>query len=301
MLANLVIAVAKFSAAAVTGSSAMLSEGIHSVVDTGNQGLLLIGEWRARKPADEQHPFGYGRELYFWSLVVALVLFGVGGGVSVYEGVRHAGGQPHKNPFWNYVVLAVAFAAEGTSFVIALRALRRRKGAMPLWRAFRASKDPRVFVPLAEDTAALVGIAVAATGIFLSHRLGVRALDAASSVVIGLTLGAVAVLLASETRGLLVGERANEQVVRRIRDAALQDPAVIEIHQVVTLHVGPDAIILNLGARFRPGQPVEDVAAAIERLEQRVRQADWRVTHVFVELKTGPRLTAAEDDAGVSL
>ena len=208
------------------------------------------------------------RELYFWSLVVALMLFGVGGGVSVYEGLRHAGGAP-RDPFWSYVVLAVAFAAEGTSFVIALREFRRRKGSASWWGAFRASKDPHVFVPLAEDTAALVGIAIAAVGIFLSHRLGIRSLDAVSSVLIGLTLGAVAVVLAAETRGLLIGERANEGVVRRIREAALQDPVVLAVHHVVTLHVGPDAIVLNLGVDVRRGESVEDVAAAIERLEGR--------------------------------
>src|SRR5262245_40080202 len=162
----------------------MLSEGIHSIADSGNQILLLIGEWRARRPPDEIHPFGYGREMYFWSLVVALVLFGVGGGLSVYEGLRHAGGAI-RDPFWNYVVLAIAFAAEGTSFVITVREFHRRRGRTPLWQAFRASKDPRIFVPLAEDTAALVGIVVAATGVYLSHRLDMPAIDAGASVVIG--------------------------------------------------------------------------------------------------------------------
>lgn len=292
MLANLVIALAKFVTAGITGSSAMLSEGIHSLLDTGNQGLLLLGDRRSRKPPDERHPFGYGRELYFWSLIVAIVLFGMGGGLSLYEGIAHlAPATAPSDPSWNYVVLVVAFAAEGMSLRIAMREFLRRKEDVSLWRAFRASKDPRIFVPLAEDVAALAGIVVAFFGVFLSQRLGSSVFDAISSLVIGLILGAVALLLAAETRGLLVGEAADERVLRRIRHVACQDPAVLEIRHAVTLQLGPEEVLLNLGVHFRPGQSVRQVATAIRRLEQHIRAAERRITCIFVEVE--PRSTAA--------
>ncbi len=289
MLGNLVIAAAKFTAAVFTGSSAMLSEGIHSVVDTGNQGLLLVGDRRSRKPPDELHPFGYGRELYFWSLVVAIVLFGLGGGLSLYEGITHLRHPvEQRDPLWNYVVLVVAFAAEGASLSVALREFRRRWAATPLWRGFRASKDPRIFVPLAEDVAALLGLTVALLGVFLTRRLAMPVCDALSSILIGLILGAVALILAGETRGLLVGEPADPRIVRRIHAAAAEDPVVRGVRQVLTIHASPDQIFLNLAVYFRRDQSVDQVAAAVERLKRRVKDIDPRIMRIFVEVESQP-------------
>jgi len=289
MLGNLCIAAAKFIAAAFTGSSAMLSEGIHSVVDTGNQALLLVGDRRSRRPPDELHPFGHGRELYFWSLVVAIVLFGFGGGLSLYEGILHLRRAPEPgDPVWNYVVLAVAFAAEGASLSVALRELRRRWGTTPLWRSFRASKDPRIFVPLAEDVAALLGLTVALIGVLLSQLLAMPVFDALSSMLIGVILGAVALILATETRGLLVGERADARIMRRIHAAAAHDPAVKEVRQALTIHTSPDQIYLNLAVYFRRNVSIEEMAAAVERLKRRVKAADPRIARIFVEVEWRP-------------
>jgi len=286
MLGNLCIAAAKFLAAGFSGSSAMLSEGIHSVLDTGNQALLLVGDRRSRKPPDDLHPFGHGRELYFWSLVVAIVLFGVGGGLSIYQGIIHLRHAPEPgNPVWNYVVLAVAFAAESASLSVALRELRRRWGKTSLWRSFRASKDPRVFVPLAEDIAALLGLTVALIGVLLSQLLEMPVFDAVSSMLIGLILAAVALVLATETRGLLVGERADARILRRIHSAAARDPAVKEIRQALTIHTSPDQIYLNLAVDFRRNVSIAEMSAAVERLKRRVEAADPRIARIFVEVE----------------
>jgi cation diffusion facilitator family transporter len=185
MIANGVIAVAKFGASAITGSSAMLSEGIHSVADTGNQALLLFGNWRSHRPADRKHPFGYGPELYFWSLIVAMILFGLGGGFSMYEGIAHLKHpEAPQNPGLSYAVLALAFVVEATALRVALRQLGGKGSGKSLWRRVRDSEDPRVFVPVAEDTSALVGVVVAFLGIYLARALNVPALDAAASIVI---------------------------------------------------------------------------------------------------------------------
>ena len=196
MIANAVIAVAKFTASAITGSSAMLSEGIHSVADTGNQALLLFGNRRSHRPADRQHPFGYGPELYFWSLIVAMILFGLGGGFSIYEGIAHLKHpEVPQDPVWNYAVLALAFVVEATALRVALKQLAGKGTGKSLWQRVRDSEDPRVFVPVAEDTSALAGVVVAFLGIYLAQALDLPVLDAAASIVIGFLLAAVAVFL----------------------------------------------------------------------------------------------------------
>jgi cation diffusion facilitator family transporter len=284
MVANAVIAVAKFLAAGVTGSSAMLSEGIHSVADTGNQALLLLGHRRSHRAADRRHPFGYAPELYFWSLIVAMILFGLGGGFSMYEGIAHLRhpGAP-ENPAWSYIILAIAFVVEAVALRVALRELYRRGGAGGLWRRLRDCKDPRVFVPVAEDVSALVGVAVAFLGILLSRALEVPALDAVASILIGGILAAVAVFLAYETRALLVGEAISERTDRTVREICLQDEAVERVVRTLGVHLGPDEILLTLGLRFVSGHDVDSVARAVERLEEKIRGADPRITRVFVE------------------
>jgi cation diffusion facilitator family transporter len=213
--ANTGIALTKFVAAAVTGSSAMLSEGIHSTVDTGNGVLLLVGMKLSRRKSTPEHPFGHGKELYFWSLMVAVLIFGLGGGISAYEGVLHMlHPEPLRDATWNYVVLGAAALFESGSFVVALRQFLGAKGDVPFWRALRTSKDPTTFTVLAEDAAALAGLAVAAVGVYLSHRLDLPILDGAASVVIGLPLAGVAVLLMSQSRPEASGNQGGCQASR---------------------------------------------------------------------------------------
>jgi cation diffusion facilitator family transporter len=285
MAANALIAVSKFAAAALTGSSAMLSEGIHSVVDTGNQGLVLLGLRRSRRPPDEVHPFGYGKELYFWSLVVALLLFGVGGGMGCYEGIvhlRHPG--PVRSPLPNYVVLAIAALSEGASWTVAVRALlRTRRDGESLLGAVRASKDPAVFVALLEDSAALAGIAVAALGVFWSHRLGDPRIDGAASIGIGVLLAGVAWLLARECRHLLLGESADAALRGEVERLVLASAPVREVRRLLTMQLAPDQVLVNVDVRFDPSISAREMALEVEALERRIQAAHPAIRHVFVE------------------
>ena len=284
MGANLVIAAAKFGAAAVTGSSAMLSEGIHSVVDTGNQCLLLLGIHNSRKPADELHPFGHGKELYFWSLVVAILLFGLGGGMAVYEGVTHLlRPEPIVKPLWNYLVMAVALAAESVSWAVAYREFRAGMRGRSLVGAVRASKGPSVYTVLAEDTAAICGILIAFLGVFLGQTFEMPYLDGCASVAIGLLLAVVAIFLAAESKGLLVGESLDRAEVRTVYQAAMEDPAVLKVQRVLSMHLGPDQVLLNMNVEFRPDISAAELPQAIDALEQRLRDRLPRITHLFVE------------------
>ena len=284
LVANLGIAATKFTAALLTGSSAMLSEGIHSLVDTGNQGLLLLGLKRSRRPADEDHPFGHGKEIYFWSLIVAILLFGLGGGMSVYEGILHVT-EPVEvtSPVWNYGVLAFAFVFEGASFLIALGELRRRNPRAGLLRAIHRSKDPSVFVVVYEDSAALAGLVVAFVGVLLSHLLDLPVLDGVASVVIGLILGAVAVLLAWESKELLLGEAVRPEVVESVRALAAADPDVANLRRPLTMHLSPYEVLLNLDVQFREGISAAEVVRAVDRLEQSIRKAHPEMRRIFIE------------------
>jgi cation diffusion facilitator family transporter len=285
LVANLLIAAIKFVAAAWTGSSAMLSEGIHSLVDTGNQSLLLLGIHESRRPPDEMHPFGHGKALYFWSLVVAIILFGAGGGMSIYEGVLHLlHPSPVTDPTVNYSVLGLAAVFESAAFWLALRELLRSAGeGRGVWQAVRQSKNPAVFVVLGEDAAALAGLAVAFLGVWLGHRLGMPALDGAASIVIGLILAAVAVFLARESRGLLVGESADLGIVRGVRAILDADPAVVRAGPPLTMHLGPDDILLTLEVEFRDDLPARDLGPAVARIEQAIRQRYAPVKRIFIE------------------
>jgi len=296
MIANAVIAVAKFTAAAITGSSAMLSEGIHSVADTGNQALLLLGNRRAHRPADYRHPFGYSQELYFWSLIVAMILFGLGGGFSIYEGLAHLG-HPEipQNPIWVYSILGVAFVVEATALRVALGELSGRGSGRSLWSRLRECKDPSVFVPVAEGLAALVGVAVAFLGVFLARALNAPYLDGSASIVIGVILGFVALFLGYETRALLVGESISTELRGAIERIVYDDESVTELVRVLGIHLGPEDILLNLGVKFDPGSGVEAVAQAVEQMERRIREEDPRVTRVFIEPEIG------SDEGGLQL
>jgi cation diffusion facilitator family transporter len=284
MVANAIIAVAKFTAAAITGSSAMLSEGIHSVADSGNQALLLLGNRRSHRPPDRRHPFGYGQELYFWSLIVAMILFGLGGGFSIYEGIAHLGHpEVPADPIWIYSVLGVAFVVEAFALRVALGELGGKGSGRSLWTRLRDCSDPRVFVPVAEDLAALVGVVVAFLGVFLARTFDLPVLDGAASIVIGIILALVAVFLGYETRALLVGETISDGLRRSIRTIVDEDADVSRAVRMAGVHLGPDEILLNLGVRFQPDIDAETVAGAVERIEKKIRELDPRVTRVFIE------------------
>lgn len=282
--ANVAIAVTKFIVAGVTGSSAMLSEGIHSLVDTGNGALLLMGERRSRRPASAEHPFGHGKELYFWSLIVAVLIFGLGGGVSLYEGVLHV---MHPNPLedahWNYIVLACAAVFEGASLAIALRQFTRERGDTPFWKALRTSKDPSTYTVMAEDSAALAGLAIAALGVFASHWLGMPRLDGVASILIGLLLCGVAMLLIRESRGLLVGEGVSPETARAIQEIARGEAGVRDVGRVLSMYVGPEDVLVTFDLHFAPDVPAGEVASTIRRIEQAVRERYPRVRRIFLE------------------
>ena len=261
--ANLGIAVSKFVAAAFTGSSAMLTEGVHSVVDSSNQLLLIWGRRQSRKPPDRQHPFGYGRELYFWSFVVAVLVFALGAGVSVYEGVIHILEPEHAvSPIIAYGVLLVAFLLEGGSTLTAFKEFRVAKGGLGWFQAVRLSKDPPTFIVLLENGAAMAGILVAAIGLALSQITGNPFFDGAASVVIGLILGVTAWVLAIESKALLIGEAADPDLVDGIRDAAMRQKGIVGVGHILTVHSAPDQITVVMSADFD-----DDInAGAVERI-----------------------------------
>jgi cation diffusion facilitator family transporter len=282
--ANLAIAAIKFTAAAFTGSSAMLSEGIHSLVDTGNGGLMLLGLRRSQKPADAEHPFGYGKELYFWTLIVAIVIFAVGGGISAYEGLLHVlHPKPFEHPVWNYVVLALAFVFEGYSFIIAFKAFQTERGNMTIWQAIATSKDPTTYTVVFEDAAALLGLIVAFIGVLLAHMFDNPYFDGAASIIIGIILAVVAVLLAYESRGLLVGEAVDPETLKHIRRLAEADPRVESVKNALTMHFGPHTILLAMDLGFRRNLSAAEVEESIDRLEEAIRRDHPDVKHIFIE------------------
>jgi cation diffusion facilitator family transporter len=275
--------------AGITGSSAMLSEGIHSSVDTFNGMLLLVGIRLSQRPATPEHPFGHGKELYFWSLIVAVLIFGLGGGVSFYEGVQHIRHpQPLKDPTWNFVVLGLAALFESISFTIALRQFLRQAGDAPFWEAIHRSKDPTIYTVLAEDSAALVGLAIAALGIWLSHRLDMPVLDGAASLLIGVLLAAVATFLTWQSRDLLIGEGIRPETARAIRGMALAVPAVRDVGRILSMYMGPDDALVTMDLDFDEGTAVADAALAIAEVERQVRQRFPMIKRLFIESGSAP-------------
>ncbi len=282
--ANLAIAVVKFIVAGISGSAAMLSEGIHSTVDAGNGGLLLVGLHRSKRPPNNEHPFGFGKELYFWSLIVAVLIFGIGGGISAYEGVLHMlDPEPLRDPFWNYVVLAAAAVFEGASLAVALRAFLRDKGEAPFWRALHASKDPATYTVIAEDSAALIGLALAAAGVWASHWFALPILDGAASVLIGVLLAGVAVLLIRESRGLLVGEGIRPETARAVRRIALDDSRVQAAGWPLSMYIGADEVLLTLDVAFRDDQDADDVVQAVRSIERQIRERFPKIRRIYIE------------------
>ncbi|UIJ46763.1 cation diffusion facilitator family transporter [Sphingomonas cannabina] len=283
LAANLGIAVAKFVAAAISGSSAMLTEGFHSVVDSGNQLLLLYGKRRAERPPDEIHPFGYGRELYFWSFVVAILIFATGAGLSVYEGVVHLQyPEALRDPLINYIVLAVALVLEGGSWWIAVRTFGRAKGDLGWWRAIRSSKDPPSFIVLFEDSAAMAGILIAALGVYLSHATGDPKWDGIASIAIGAVLAVVAALLARESKGLLIGERADPALTAAVRACVAGLPEVTHVNHVRTIHTAPDKIFIAMSVDFVDSVTAGELERLIERIEDTLMDRWPRISAVYI-------------------
>ncbi len=291
---NALIAVTKFVAASITGSSAMLSEGVHSLVDTGNQGLLLYGMARARRPADRKHPFGHGAELYFWAFVVAILIFAVGAGVSIYEGAQkllHP--HPVTSPLVNFIVLALAMLFEGTAWTLAYRAFSRIRGSTGLIQAVRDSKDPTLFTVLFEDTAAMLGLVAAAAGVAATVFLGWEWADGAASVIIGIILAGAAITLAIETKSLLIGEAASPETVAAIKAIVEATPTVTALNEVRTLHRGPEDILLALSVDYEDAMTAGKVEEANARLETAIKQRFPEIRRVFLEVQSAKDHEAA--------
>ena len=290
---NTAIAVTKFIVAGITGSSSMLSEAIHSTVDTGNSVLLLAGMKRSERKGDAEHPFGYGREIYFWSLIVAVLIFGLGGGMSIYEGIQHIRHpEPLTDPKWNYIVLAAAAVFEGISFGIGLHAVIKAKGKKPLWEALHTSKDPSTFTVVAEDSAALAGLALAAIGVFCSHYFDMPVLDGAASIAIGLLLAAVAVVLIWESHGLLIGEGIDKTTAHAVRDMVEQDAAVVKSGLPLTMYLGPEEVLMTLDVEFSSDMPALQVFESVRRIESAIRTRFTRVKRIYIE--SNPKAVQAQ-------
>jgi cation diffusion facilitator family transporter len=283
---NAAIAVTKFAAAGYTGSSAMLSEAVHSVVDTGNQGLLLLGIARSKRPADREHPFGYGMEVYFWAFVVAILIFGLGSGISFYEGFSQlADPHPVTNYFVNYAVLGLAMVFEGVAWTMAWREFNRIRGNRSILTEVRRSKDPTVFTVLFEDSAAMLGLVVAFVGLLASQYLGLAWADAAASIGIGVILALTAAGLAYETKSLLTGEAAVPGTVEAIRLMALGEPAVRGVNELRSVHFGPEDILANISLDFVDGTDLAEVERTVSRLEGRIKERFPAISTVFIEVQ----------------
>jgi len=287
VVGNLIVAISKFIAAAITGSSAMIAEGIHSLVDTGNGGLILVGLKKSMVPADEQHPFGHGKELYFWSLLVAVSIFGIGGGMSVYEGITHLfHPRAIENPTVNYIVLVVAMAVEGWSFSVAMRQFWKAKGNMGVWEFIRKAKDPSLYTVVFEDSAAMLGLIVAFVGVFLGNLIENLYFDGAASIIIGLILMAVAFILVVETKGLLLGEGMEAEGLASVRGIVEADNAVERAGDILTMYMGPHALLVNLEVVFKVSLQAEAIHEAIHRIERAIVAKHPDVTRVYIEVQS---------------
>lgn len=284
---NLAIALSKFAASWFTGSSAMLSEAIHSLVDTGNQGLLLHGMRQAAKPASAEHPFGHGLQLYFWSFIVAILIFGLGAGVAIVEGINHIiTPEPIGSPVVNYIVLAIGVAVEGASWFVALRAFNTGRGRRSWLDAIKSSKDPTVFTVLFEDTAALLGLLIAAAGLAIGEIFHLPVMDGVASVAIGVLLAVTAALLAYESQSLLTGEGVQPEVRADLRRLALAEPGIIQVNELLTMHFGPQDVLVALSLDFEDTQTAGTIEATVSRLERRIKTAHPDVTRVFIEAQS---------------
>ena len=299
IIGNFAIAVTKFLGAAVSGSSAMLAEGIHSLVDTGNGGLLLLGIRRSQRPPDDSHPYGYGKSLYFYTLIVAVLIFGLGGGISMYEGILHTLDPGHGGPgsttilgitmsglTLNTIVLSAAIVFEALAFRTAWQEFNKERGDKGLIEAIRTSKDPTTFTVLFEDAAAMAGLVVALVGVHLAAALQMPILDGIASIVIGLILCGVATFLVWESKQLLLGEAADPEIQDSIRRLAAEHGDVTDVVRALTLHMGPHTLILNMDLAFADDLSAYEVETAIDRLERRIREEHPDVKYIFIEAES---------------
>ncbi len=284
LVGNSLISITKFGAAAYTGSSAMMSEGIHSLVDTGNQFLLLYGIKRASKPADADFPFGYGKEIYFWSFIVAILIFALGGGISIYEGIsnlQHP--EPISSPIVNYVVLGLAMIFEGAAWWFAFREFNKVKGKWGYIEAIQRAKDPSIFVVLFEDSAAMLGLLVAFIGVALSQYTGILVFDSIASIIIGLILIGTAIWLAYETKGLLIGESANQSIIKDIRNILEATGSIEHVNEVLTMHMGPDYILANISVDFADDKSADEIETVIAKIDKLIKAENPQIKRIFIE------------------
>lgn len=288
--ANLAIALSKFTAAFFTGSSAMLSEGIHSLVDSGNGLLILWGLKRSEAPPDAQHPFGHSKELYFWTVIVAVLVFSVGGGLSLYKGWEHIKQPvPLSDPTWNYWVLSLAMVFEGIACFLAFREFQKTRGDQGFWQALRSSRDPAVYAILLEDLAALVGLVIALAGIYFGHLLNNVYLDGAASMAIGALLIFMAIFMLRETKGLIVGEGVDAPTLASLRALTASDPDVTQLRNPLSMYLGPQDAMLALDVQFRRDMTVEEVERGVQRLQNAIRAQHPEFQRIFIEAKAfGP-------------
>lgn len=284
MAGNLLIALTKFGASFLTGSSAMLSEGIHSTVDTGNQLLILLGLKKAAKPADKEYPFGHGKEVYFWSFVVAIMIFAVGAGISIYEGIQsllHP--HPIDNPIMNYIVIGLAMIFEGSAWYFALKEFRKTKGNRSYYEAIHKEKNPTTFVVLFEDSAAMLGLVVAFFGIAVGQWTDVHIFDGIASILIGVILGITAAWLAYETKGLLIGESADPKIVQDINRLIASKGEIEKVNEILTMHMGPQFILLNLSVDFQDDLRAGAIEESIQNITKEIKETFPRVKRIFIE------------------
>jgi cation diffusion facilitator family transporter len=285
--ANVAIAASKFVAAAFTGSSAMLSEGIHSLVDSGNGVLILYGVKQTEKPADKRHPFGRSKELYFWALIVAILVFSVGGGMSFYEGIEHLKHPaPITDPTWNYVVLGLSLLFEGISCFLAFKAFNADRGDAGFWDTLRRSKDPSVFAILLEDLAALLGLVIALAGVYFGHLLNNPYFDGAASIAIGVLLVCVALFLIYKTKRLLVGTGVDDETIDDIEKIVKAQPNIVQVGPPLTSYLGPADVILALDVEFTQQLTANEIELAIDKLQDDIRAKYPEMKRIFVEAKS---------------
>ncbi|MET4075197.1 cation diffusion facilitator family transporter [Hymenobacter sp. UYCo722] len=294
--ANIAIAISKFVAAYFTGSSAMLSEAIHSLVDTSNSGLLLYGTHQSQRPPDAEHPFGHSKELYFWGLIVAVLIFAVGGGMSFYEGIKHIQNpEPLESAGWNYVVLGVSLLFEGIAMYLSVKALLAQSDTNTGFvKMLRTSKDPAVFASVMENLAALIGLLLALAGVFFGHQFNNPYLDGAASIAIGLLLMLVAVFLVGRTKGLLVGTGVDTATLANLERIARDQPQVREIRSPLTMYLGPNDVIMALDVDFADNLTSTEVATAIGHLQDAIRKEHPEVQRIFIEAKNLAKAAPAD-------
>ncbi len=288
LFGNGAIAITKFIASTITGSSAMFSEAIHSLVDTGNQALLLFGLKRSNRPADKTHPFGYGKELYFWAFIVAILIFALGGGFALYEGFHKLESGEHnlKSPYINYIVLILSMAFESVALGIAIKEFNKVRGDTPVFQAIKESKDPAMFTVLLEDTAALLGLILAFIGVFCAHVFHIYTADALASIAIGLLLFTISYIMAREAKSLLIGEAANPKVEKEILVIIEQNNIIADINELLTMQVAPHSILVTMSLDFKDGLSSQQIEKTVSELEVKIKQKFPDVKRIFIEAQS---------------